>query len=395
MDVDTEGDRSPLFIGDRPLPDGERLGSVEREAGEDSDAWEAASSVSDAPSEVLVEEDDDDVVPFSFNLSTLARCSDDDDRSTPDENPLDLPPLQPREEPSPGSPTIYGSDSGFLRSSPPCNSPLTQPTADLQYDQPLSGFGYALNASVKAAICVGCHRGVPVEMLGSHSKIHHPGRSRPSPAEQTAITERLHSAGYRTSKEEKYHQPPGQKPVDGLEVLKGFCCPLPVEDGTRCSKGFHARTTFIRHLGEHRGDKPDPSSCASDIQTLFSQGSLQKYFSVNPSLSSVDPSSSAACAYAIKMLESLPEADIPIPDHDKDRATIDWFTRWPDLLKPYITDSKSLESLQSLVNFPDPEMDPVWLTKLRDHGTRWWKDAETAHVSCSYRASVMLKCHQK
>lgn len=232
-------------------------------------------------------------------------------------------------------------------------------------------------------------------MLGSHSKKHHPGRSHPSSTEQRVIVEQLRSAGYRTSKDEKYHQPAGQKPVNGLEVLSGFCCPLLVEDGTRCSKGFQARSTFIRHLGEHRGDKPDPSSCVSDIQTLFNQGGLQKYFAVNPSLSNMDPSSVTAYAYAIKMLENIPEADIPIPDHDKDRATIDWFTRWPELLKPYAVDSKGMDSLRSLVDFPGPETDPVWLTKLRDHGTRWWRDAETAHFSCSYRASVMLRCHQK
>lgn len=120
MDVDTEDDDAPVSINDHPLPDGESLGSPEREAGEASDAWESASSFSDAPSEVLIEEDDDDVVPSSFNLSALAHCSEDGDRSAPGENPLDHS-SQPREEPSPGSPTVYGSNSGFLRQSLPCS----------------------------------------------------------------------------------------------------------------------------------------------------------------------------------------------------------------------------------------------------------------------------------
>lgn len=204
--------------------------------------------------------------------------------------------------------------------------------------------------------------------------------------------------GYRTSKAEKYHQPPGQKPVDGVEVLEGYCCPLLDDDGSECSKAFLALSTFTRHLSDHpqlQGAKPDPSSCTSPIQTLFSQGGQQRYFPVDPSLSDLDPSSSSAYAHAVEMLRALPKPNIPVSEHDKDQASIHWFTRWPELLRPYITDSSSVEFLQSLVSFPDPGSDPEWLVKLQDHGRRWWAKAEAAHVNCPYHALVMLKSHQQ
>ena len=266
----------------------------------------------------------------------------------------------------------------------------------LCYDRPLSDYGYALNEEVKAVICIGCHSGVPIDMLHTHSKNHHQGRSILPAEEHARIVQHLSSTGYRISHTEKYLQPPDQKPVDGLKVLSGFHCPLLKEDGTPCSRAFLAQSTFARHLSSHSYcPKPSPSSCVSDIQTLFAQGGLQLYFSVNPSLSNLDPSSDSVYAYAVKMLEALPKAHIPASDHDKDRASIHWFTRWPQLLQPYITDKSSQESLKSLVVFPESGSDPVWLAKLRDHGSRWWGAAELAHAQCSYRASVMLKSHQQ
>lgn len=233
-------------------------------------------------------------------------------------------------------------------------------------------------------------------MLQTHSKSHHRGRSVLSSEEHAQVVQRLSDIGYRTSKAEKYHQPPAQKPVDGLEVLNGFRCPFRNKDGSQCGKAILAESSFIRHLSDHPGHpKPDPSSCTSYIQTLFSQGNLHNFFSVDPSLSNLDPSTASAYAYAVKMLETLPKAQIPASEHDKDRASIHWFTRWPDLLKPYTTDRESLGLLQSLVSFPEPGRDPDWLVKLRDHGCRWWNDAESAHASCSYRASTMLKSHQR
>lgn len=233
-------------------------------------------------------------------------------------------------------------------------------------------------------------------MLQTHSKSHHPGRDVLPSEKYAGVVQRLSSIGYRSSNSEKYRQPPGQKPVDGLEVLKGFRCPLLKEDGSRCSMAFLAESSLTRHLSDHPGrKKPSPRSCASDIQTLFTPNDLRCYFSVDRSLSNLDPSSASAYAYAIKMVENLPKAGITTSDHDKDRASIHWFTRWPELLQPYINNRKSQSFLSSLVSFPEPGSDPDWLVKLQDHGCRWWDVAELAHIKCSYRASVMLKSHQR
>lgn len=264
---------------------------------------------------------------------------------------------------------------------------------ELCYNQLLYTHGYALNKDARAVICTGCHRGVPIDMLQTHSRAHHRGRSVLSTEEHAQVIQDLSGAGYRSSTSEKYHQLPGQKPVGGLEVLDGYRCPL---NGGGCSEAFLAESTFVRHLSSHNHHlRPQPRACASGVQTLFRQGGLQRYFCVDRSLSNLDPSSASAYAYAVKMVNSLPRANIVTSDHDKDRASIHWFTRWPELLQPYITNGRSQSSIQALVAFPEPGSDPDWLIKIRDHGCRWWDVAELAHIKCSYRASVMLKSHQQ
>lgn len=233
-------------------------------------------------------------------------------------------------------------------------------------------------------------------MLVSHSKTYHPGRPVLSSGQLATLVDPLRDSGYRTSTGERYHQAPGQKPVDGLEVLSGFSCPLLNDQGSRCSWASGAESSLTRHLSDHQPqeNKPKASSCVSHVQTLFTKGGLKRYFSVDPSLSNLDPSSTSAYAYAVEMLGNLPKPEIPIPENDKDRASIHWFTRWPQLLGPYITDRESIDHLQSLVAFPG-NSDPDWLTKLLDHGSRWWKDTEASHISCPERVSIMLKSHQR
>jgi hypothetical protein len=360
------------------------------DSGSEDDEWETESAFSDS-SEEFVEGDDDDVVPSFFTFSTPL----DGDHPMSDEQPPE--PL-PETEETPSSPSVavYGSESMYSYSSFICDVLLTQTVSGLSYDQLLSNFGYALNQEVKAVICTGCHRGVPVDMLITHSRAHHKGRQLMPSKDYTKASQRLSSLGYRISKDEKYHQPPGRKPVDGLEVLRGFLCPLQCEDGTSCHRVFLSPRTFSRHVSDHHiRPKPEAESCVSNAQTLFSQGGLQLYFSVDPSLSNMDASSASVYASAVKMFESLPKAKIPAPNNDKDRASIDWFTRWPELLQDYVGDQESMHFLKSLVSFPESGSDPDWLVKLCDHGTRWWNDAEAAHINCTDRASIMLKSHQR
>jgi hypothetical protein len=217
------------------------------------------------------------------------------------------------------------------------------------------------------------------------------------PAREYVDTVRqLSDAGYRTSSAKLYNQPPGRKPVDGLEVVDGFYCPILLDNDTPCPMACVSKRTLIRHFSDHPiRPKPDPSACNSHVQTLFHRGGLQCYYSVEPSLSDLDPSFGAAYAYAVEAFNSLPKVKIPNPDHDKDRSSIHWFTRWPELLKDYIVEKESSDFLRSLISFPDPSSDPDWLLILRDHGCRWWNDAEAAHINCSDRASIMLKSHQQ
>lgn len=194
----------------------------------------------------------------------------------------------------------------------------------------------------------------------------------------------------------KYTQPAGQKPLDGLEVLQGHMCPVLDLGGTVCSRAFRATSSFVRHLGTHFDHPPlDPALCVSPIQTLFSQGGLQMYFAVDTSLSQQDPPPNTAYADALKFLRSLPKPQIPIPKTDKERESVHWFTRWPELLEPYSKTDAQVKILQSLVSFPEAGRDPGWLLKVKDHGCKWWMKAELAHAKCTSRASSLLKSREK
>jgi hypothetical protein len=266
----------------------------------------------------------------------------------------------------------------------------------LNYDHPLSKFGFAINVDVNAVICISCSKGVPIDMIRTHCRRYHNGREAPSLSQQKEITEADLNRRLRSSTADKYTQPLHQKPVDGLEVLRGYMCPIPNADGTICSKAFVAHSTFTRHLSSHPVyPKPDPSSCASSIQTLFAQGGLQMYFPVDVFLSQQDPPPNSAYADALHLVQTLPTPNIPVPDNDKERASVHWFTRWPELLESYCTDDAATDELRSLVSFPQSGLDPDWLVRVQDHGCKWWVKAESAHANCSHRASVLLKSHQE
>ena len=78
------------------------------------DEWDAESMFSDASTEILVEEDEDDVVPCSFSLSAPTNPS-------PPELGEQLPELSTssEEELSPPSADVYGSNSEHLGSVTP------------------------------------------------------------------------------------------------------------------------------------------------------------------------------------------------------------------------------------------------------------------------------------
>lgn len=235
-----------------------------------------------------------------------------------------------------------------------------------------------------------------MDMVRSHCRSHHPGREAISKSLQEQLTHTWSLGGFRLSTSDKYTQVAGQKPVDGLKVLQGYMCPVLMLDGAACCGAFLAASSFVRHLGTHLiHPRPDPTHCGSPIQTLFAQGGLQAYFPVDTSLSQPDPPPGSAYVEALNLLRALPDPQIPTPNNDKERESVHWFTRWPELLAPYCSSDAQVDVLRSLVSFPQAGKDPDWLIMVQDHGRRWWTMAESAHVKCSNRASVMLRSHKK
>jgi len=73
--------------------------------GFDEDEWDAGSTFSDASTDILIEDDENDAVPPSFTLPTTVPP-----RSNDDEESLEPPP-QPKEEQSSCFTKVYGSES--------------------------------------------------------------------------------------------------------------------------------------------------------------------------------------------------------------------------------------------------------------------------------------------
>lgn len=109
---DSDDDYADMVI-DAPshsLGDNGRPPNPETDEDEAEDeAWEVESSHSDTDSEVLIEEDDDDIVPPSFSFVTPMHPSSEDCSTTKDtvtELPLELEEIQVED-----SRVVYGSDS--------------------------------------------------------------------------------------------------------------------------------------------------------------------------------------------------------------------------------------------------------------------------------------------
>lgn len=89
---------------------------------DDDEEWDARSDVSDASTEVLVEEDVDDIVPRSFNITAPVCDSSDDEHSVSDKG-SSVPPSMPQENLSPPF-GVCGTDSKHLLFSPtPIDAP--------------------------------------------------------------------------------------------------------------------------------------------------------------------------------------------------------------------------------------------------------------------------------
>lgn len=85
------------------------IGEEDRWSGESDDEWEEGSTLSEIGEEVLLEEDEDDVVPASFSLSLTTQPTDIDVSTT--DGVLAAPPAHMSENEALGSRIVYGSNS--------------------------------------------------------------------------------------------------------------------------------------------------------------------------------------------------------------------------------------------------------------------------------------------
>jgi hypothetical protein len=113
-DGDAAGHIDLSWLAASSLDTGARRDSPDPQSDEE-DEWDIESVSSDASTDVLIEEDEDDVVPRSFSLSTLTNSPLPSDHSKLDEQPI-APSSKSEEEPSSPSVGVCGSDSKCLHS---------------------------------------------------------------------------------------------------------------------------------------------------------------------------------------------------------------------------------------------------------------------------------------
>jgi hypothetical protein len=112
MEWSSEDEDDVMDTDPPPLSVGARRGLLSSQFNEESE-WEEGSTNSDASMEGLLCEDDDDIVPRSFNLPAPPSPSSNEDRlESDDELPVSF--SESTEEDLHSSACVFGSDSGYL-----------------------------------------------------------------------------------------------------------------------------------------------------------------------------------------------------------------------------------------------------------------------------------------
>jgi hypothetical protein len=185
-----------------------------------------------------------------------------------------------------------------------------------------------------------------------------------------------------------------QAPISGIQVSRGFYCPLTGMGRKPCLYISGAISTMHTHIkSKHQGDIPRPSvkdleGCPCDYQTLF-KGPLKKYFRVRTGLTGLEahPDGSRN-PYSVFMRQpNTASPDIrPEPIKDDELPSLLRATRWNVFLEPY---RKRPSDVVALVQFPTarvyrmtgsevekalsrlPDVTEVWMDTTYKH----WKDS--------------------
>lgn len=259
-----------------------------------------------------------------------------------------------------------------------------------------------MNSELKILICLTCRHALKPDLalVVSHFDSAHCGRGETVeklyPGLPHKLSVALEKFDFASPKNVRV-QPHDRAPISGIQVRRGFYCPLHCDDGKRCVVVTGETSTLESHIRtKHQGDKNRPrtdslESFPCDYQTLFT-GNLRYFFRVRTGLTGLETHPDGPRnPYSAFMLQPRSE---PFADSYLEPAKYDELpsflraTRWNLWVEPYRRNPKDVAAL---IQHPavqvakaageDSVLETV-LCKLQDVTTAWmntthslWEDS--------------------
>jgi len=196
-----------------------------------------------------------------------------------------------------------------------------------------------------------CAKGETIEKV-------HPGLS-------TALCDALNGISFALPREVR-NQPHHRAPISGIQVWRGFYCPMTDSSGKQCLYTAGATSTVETHIKtKHQGDRSRPhvndlEGYPCDYQTLFT-GNLRQYFQVRPGLTGLEAHLDGYNnPYSVftKQKSTASSSDFhPQPIKDDELSSPLRATRWNVFVEPYRNNPRDVVDL---IRYPTARI-PPWL----------------------------------
>jgi len=248
-----------------------------------------------------------------------------------------------------------------------------------------------VHRELKVLICLTCRHALnpTAKAVVSHFNSNHCMKGETIQKLYPGLSDRLHQtldcSSFALPKDVR-EQPPDQAPISGIQVKRGFYCPMKKSDGKPCAYVGGTTATIETHINcEHKGVKNRPSvdtlkqySC--DYQSLFT-GNLRHAFRVRTGMTGIESHPDGAnnpYSVFMRQMESMQPTDYrPEPMKYEELPSFLRATRWNVCLEPYRSNPKDIVSLvqyPSVRALKDAGKDGAFerlLCRLPDVSTAW------------------------
>ena len=257
---------------------------------------------------------------------------------------------------------------------------------------PLNELSLRVNRELGILICLTCRHALdpnPKSVI-NHFNANHCAKGetieKVHPGVSAALRDALDGIPFALPKEVR-NQPHHRAPISGIQVRRGFYCPMAGSSGKQCLYTAGATSTVETHIKtKHQGDRSRPrvddlEGYPCDYQTLFT-GNLRQYFQVRTGLTGLeahpDGHNNPYSAF-MKQTNTTSSSDFhPEPIKDDELPSLLRATRWNVFVELY---RKNPGDVVALVRYPSARVPPGMdaeehvferlLSKLPDVSEEW------------------------